>query len=74
MRIVTVVRADEVEIKPFLLKDFTPVKEIHRSMKNVTKKELKNLAESLGMEYTDEQIGFTKKLIVAYENASREKR
>ncbi len=70
----TVVKADEVEVKPFLLKDFIQDKEIHSSMKKVTKKELKNLAESLGMEYTDEQIGFTKKLIVAYQNASRKKR
>ena len=59
----TVVKAHEVEVKPFLLKDFSQAKEIHSSMQKVTKKELKNLAESLGMKYTDEQIGFTKKLI-----------
>ena len=70
----TVVKADEVEVKPFLLKDFTQAKEIHRSMNKVTKKELKNLAESLGMEYTDEEIGFAKKLITAYHNAYSEKR
>jgi len=71
---VTVVKADEVEVKPFLLKDFTHDKEIQRSMKKVTKKELKNLAESLGMKYTDEQIGFAKKLITAYHNTYSEKR
>jgi len=71
---VTVVKTDEVEVKPFFLKDFIQDKETDSSMKKVTKKELKNLAESLGMEYTDEQIGFTKKLIVAYQNASRKKR
>ena len=70
----TVVKTDEVEVKPFFLKDFIQDKETDSSMKKVTKKELKNLAESLGMEYTDEQIGFTKKLIVAYQNASRKKR
>ena len=70
----TVVKADEVEVKPFLLKDFIQVKEIHSSMKKVSKKELKNLAESLGMKYTDEQIGFTKKLITVYLNTYSEKR
>ena len=70
----TVVKANEVEVKPFLLKDFTQAKETQCSMKKVTKKELKNLAESLGMEYTDEQIGFAKKLIIAYHDTYREKR
>ena len=70
----TVVKADEVEVKPFLLKDFTQAKETQSSMKKVTKKELKNLAESLGMKYTDEQIGFAKKLITAYHNTYSEKR
>lgn len=70
----SVVKAKEVSAKPFLLKDFTQTKEIHRSVKKVTKKELKNLAESLGMEYTEEQIGFSKKLIIAYHNKYSEKR
>lgn len=65
---------DEVEVKPFLLEDFTQDKEIHSSMKKVTKKELKNLAESLGMTYTDEEIGFAKKLITAYLKHNIEKR
>ncbi len=70
----TVVNANDVEVKPFLLKDFTQDKEIHSSMKKVTKKELKNLAESLGMKYTDTEIGFAKKLITAYHNTYSEKR
>lgn len=61
-------KADEVEVRPFLLKDFIQDQEIPCSMKKITKKELKNLAEGLGMEYTDEQIVFTKKLIIAYQN------
>lgn len=68
------VNANDVEVKPFLLKDFTQDKEIHSTMKKVTKKELKNLAESLGMEYTDKEIGFAKKLITAYHNTYSEKR
>lgn len=74
MKRVRVVKADEVEIRPFHVKDFIQNKETYASMNKVTKKELKNLAESLGMPYTDEQIGFTKKLIIAYQNGSREKR
>ena len=68
------IKADKVEVKPFLLKDFAQAKEIPSSMKKITKKELKNLAESLGMVYTDEQIGFAKKLITAYHNSYSEKR
>jgi len=71
---VSVVKANEVEVRPFLPEDFTQDKEIHSSMKKVTKKELKNLAESLGMKYTDEEIGFAKKLITAYMNTYSEKR
>ena len=70
----TVVKMDDVEVKPFLPEDFTQAKEIHNSMKKVTKKELKNLAESLGMKYTDEEIGFAKKLMTAYHNRYSEKR
>lgn len=65
------VKAHEVEVKPFLLADFTSKKEIAINMKKVTKKELKNLAEGLGMKYTDEQITFTKKLIMAYHNSNK---
>ena len=74
MKRVTVVKTNEVEIKPFFVEDFTQAKKIHSSMKKVTKKELKDLAESLGMKYTDEQIGFTKKLITAYHKTYSEKR
>lgn len=66
MRRVSVKKADEVEIKPFVLETFIDSEEINDTMKNVTKKELKNLAESLGMTYTEEEIIFAKKLIVAY--------
>ena len=68
------VKTNEVEIKPFFVEDFTQAKKIHSSMKKVTKKELKNLAESLGVKYTDEEITFAKKLITAYHNTYSEKR
>ena len=61
----------EVEVKPFLLADFITNKEISDTIKKVTKKELKNLAEGLGMKYTDEQITFAKKLIIAFHNSNK---
>jgi len=63
---ITVKKADEVEVKPFALEDFLQVKERQDRIKQVTKKELKNIAESLGMTYTEEEISFAKKLIMAY--------
>ena len=39
MKKVRVVKAHEVEVKPFLLADFTPKKEIADTIKKVTKKE-----------------------------------
>ena len=60
------VKASEVEVKPFVLDDFTQDKETHGSMKKVTKKELRTLADDLGLKYEDSDIIFTKKLITAY--------
>lgn len=68
------VKMDEVEVKPFFPEDFTRAKEIQSSMKKVTKRELRNLADSLGIKYTDEEIGFAKKLITAYHKTYSEKR
>ena len=66
MKKVEVVKADEVEVKPFILDDFIQ-HEVQQSMMNkVTKKELKNLADKLGLVYDDAQIVFTKKLLSAY--------
>ena len=60
------VKASEVEVKPFVLDDFTQDKETHGSMKKVTKKELRTLADDLGLKYEDSDIIFTKKLVTAY--------
>jgi hypothetical protein len=63
---VEVVKANEVEVKPFALDDFTQ-DEVKQSMiKKVTKKELKNLADDLGLAYDDTEIVFAKKLLSAY--------
>jgi hypothetical protein len=63
---VSVVKSFEVEVKPFVLEEFTRVKESAGSMKNITKKMLKQLADELELEYDDKQISFTKKLMTVY--------
>ena len=66
MKKIEVVKAREVEIKPFIVSDFTHNREnIHR-IEKVSKKELKRLAKEIGLGHSDEQIQFTKKLIEAY--------
>ncbi|MBT8344640.1 MAG: hypothetical protein HKP62_02095 [Sulfurovum sp.] len=66
MKKVEVVKANEVEVKPFILDDFTQPKVESSMMNKITKKELKNLADDLGLAYDDAQIVFTKKLLSAY--------
>jgi len=61
-----VVRADEVEVKPFILDDFIQHETQHSLMNKITKKELKHLADDLGLVYDDSQIIFAKKLLNAY--------
>jgi len=62
------VKASEVEVKPFVLDDFTQDKATHGSIKKVSKKELRILANDLGLKYEDSDIVFTKKMITAYLN------
>ncbi|MDM5263010.1 hypothetical protein PF327_02255 [Sulfurovum sp. XTW-4] len=66
MKKVEVVKADEIEVKPFILDDFIEHRVQHTMMNKVTKKELKHLADELGLVYDDTQIVFTKKLLNAY--------
>ena len=66
MKKVEIVKADEVEVEPFILDDFTQHKVQHSMMNKITKKELKKLADDLGLAYDDSQIVFTKKLLSAY--------
>ena len=60
------VKAHEVEVKPFVLEDL--ICNDHKSdmTKKVTKRELKRLADELGLVYDDAQIIFAKKLLSAY--------
>jgi len=63
---VLLVKSDEVEVKPFHLENFIQDKTRNTNVKKVTKKELKNLAKKIGLEYSDEEIVSIKKLIEAY--------
>jgi len=63
---VEVVKANEVEVKPFIVSDFTQRKEYTDRIEKVSKKKLKKLAKEIGLDHNDEQIQFTKKLIEIY--------
>ncbi len=60
------VKANEVEVQPFILSDFTGNSVETNVSENVSKKELKLLAKELGLAYDESNIAFTKKLINAY--------
>ncbi len=66
MKKVEVVKANEVEVKPFIVSDFTQRKENTDRIEKVSKKELKRLAKEIGLDHSDEHIQFTKKLIEIY--------
>ena len=66
MKNVEVVKAAEVEVKPFILSDFIHNSVSNDSFKAVSKKELKMVAKKAGLVYTDDQIQFAKKIITAY--------
>ena len=61
-----VVREEEVEVKPIDLHLFSLQHIERRKQKKVSRKALKEIAESLGLLYDDGQIDFAKKLINAY--------
>ena len=60
------VKANEVVVKPFILDDLIQEDLRDDVTKKVTKKELKHLADDLGLAYDDAQIVFAKKLLNAY--------
>ena len=71
MKRIEVVNVNDIEVKPFILNDFTQNEVLRVSMKKITKKELKDLAVSLGLVYDDAQIIFAKKLLSAYLTGKR---
>lgn len=60
------VKAHEVEVKPFVLDDFIQKDPLKGMGEKITKKTLKHLADGLGLTYDEAQIVFTKKLLNAY--------
>ena len=66
MRKVAVVSNSKVEVKPFVLEDFTVQKKMQSTLQPVSKKELKSLAKELGLDFDAQSIDFSKKLINAY--------
>jgi len=66
MKKVMVVKSSEVEIKPFILDHFIQDKEPYATMNKVSKKELKELAEELGLHADESHLTFAKKLFNAY--------
>ena len=66
MKKIEVVKANEVLVKPFILDDLIQEDLRDDVTKKVTKKELKHLADDLGLAYDDAQIVFAKKLLNAY--------
>jgi len=63
---IAVVKSSEVDIKPFVVSDFTQSKEKRDDVQKVSKKELRKLAKQIGLKYSDEEIVSIKKLIEAY--------
>jgi len=63
---IEVVKSCEVEVKPFVLSDFTHPENTRNSQKEISKKALKRLAKKAGLTHTDDQIHFAKKIIAAY--------
>ena len=66
MKKVEVVKAHEVEVQPFSLDDFTQSDEKNNMTCNISKKELKQFADYIGLSYNEAQIMFAKKLLIAY--------
>jgi len=71
VKIIEVVSLNEIEVKPFILSDFIQNEVSGVTMKKMTKKELKELAESLDLVYDDAHIVFAKKLFNAYLTGKR---
>ena len=71
MKKIEVVSVNEIEVKPFVLNDFTQNEASLATVKKMTKKELKELAESLDLVYDDTHIVFAKKLFNAYLTGKR---
>lgn len=66
MKKVEIVESSEVKVHPFILDDFIKQKAVHDMQKKVAKKELKQLADRVGLVYDEAELVFAKKLLNAY--------
>lgn len=60
------VRSKEVEVKPLDPGAFTEEHTLPGAVRTLSKKEIREIAEGLGLSYDDTQIAFAKKLLNAY--------
>jgi len=60
------VKSFEVKIEKFNLDDFIEDKKSRTATMKTTKREVRKLADSLGLDYTEKDIVFGKKLLNAY--------
>jgi hypothetical protein len=59
---VALIKSDGLDIEPFILDEFIKDK----AMGKVSKKEIKKLADELGLDYDSKSVSFTKKILNAY--------
>lgn len=71
MKKVSIVKSSEVKIKSFKFSDFIQSEETSATIEKITKKELKKIADGLGLKYDDKQLQFTKKVCTAYMEKNR---
>lgn len=62
MKKVSILQDETLDIKPFVLDEFIS----KESTSYVSKKEIKELASMLGLDYNAESISFAKKILNAY--------
>lgn len=70
MKTIEIAKGCDFEIKPFVLEVFTQDEAsgvtMYEMREKITKKELKDVANDLGLEYDNADIVFAKKLLNAY--------
>ena len=57
---------NKVKSRPFRFEDFVKKENSTCANRTISKKILKKIATDLGLDYTSEQIDFTKKVMMAY--------
>ena len=66
MKKIEIVKANEVDVKPFTVSNFTENRMKSTRVEKISKKTLKNIAKEIGLDYNNDQILFTKKIIETY--------